>query len=135
MQKFVVVVNKSHEINTLLSAIGHVTAGLAGNTEQSEQMNFISYTDSEGNTYPNISECPFIVLKTNGGKLKTFRDSLIESEIPYSCYLDTMLSGGSDVQVEETLKRKKDDLTILALATFGDTTKINELTKKFSLYR
>jgi len=135
MKKFVVVVNKSHEINTLLSAIGHVTAGLSGNTSQSDDMNFIAYVDSEGNSYPNISEWPFIVLKTNGGKLKTFRDNLIESEIPYSCYLDTMLSGGSEVQVEETSKKKKDDLTILALATFGDTDKINELTKKFSLYR
>ena len=134
-KKFVVVLNKSFAADQLLSALGHVTAGLAANSPQREAMSFVVYRDAQGETYPNISEWPFIVLRGNGGGIKRFRADLIAADLSYSCYLDTMISGGSAAQVAATATQKTDDLQILALATFGDATKIDPLTKKFSLWK
>jgi hypothetical protein len=133
-KKFVAVLNKSADVQRLLNALGHITAGLAGNTGQSQEMGFISYFDAEGNEYPNISENPFIILKGNGSKIKQFRQDLISNKIPYSCFLDTMTSGGSDVQVAATKEKRAEGLEILALVTFGDRGVLDPLTKKFSVW-
>jgi hypothetical protein len=133
-KKFVAVLNKSGEIPQLLNALGHITAGLAGSIEDSKHLSLINYEDSEGNIYPNISEYPFIVLKGNSNKIREFRFSLIQKEIPYSCFLNTMTYGGSDVQVENTKQKKSNDLEILAIVTFGEKSEIDLLTKKFSLW-
>lgn len=134
-KKFVVVLNKNYQAEQLLSALGHVTAGLSANSADRDSMNFLVYRDADGATYPNISAWPFIVLRGNGGGLKRFRGELIEANIDYACYLDTMISGGSDAQVMATSTKKGEGLQILALATFAEAAKIDPLTKKFSLWR
>lgn len=136
-KKFVAVLNKSSEIelSRLMNALGHMTAGLAGNTEQRDEMQFVSYEDANGGVYPNISECPFIILRGTGGKIKTFRSDLAERGIPYSCFLDTMVQGGSDVQRENTSKKSADELLMYGLVTFGEAAVLDTLTKKFSLWR
>jgi hypothetical protein len=97
-------------------------------------MGFISYFDAEGNEYPNISQYPFIVLKGNGSKIKQFRRDLLDRKIPYSCFLDTMISGGSDVQVAATKEKHGEELEILAIVTFGERDALDPLTKKFSVW-
>lgn len=134
-KKFVVVLNKSYAADQLLSALGHVTAGLAANSPEREAMGFVVYRDAQGEAYPNISEWPFIVLRGNGSGIKRFRADLIAADLSYSCYLDTMISGGSAAQVAATATQNSDNLQILALATFGDAAKIDPLTKKFSLWK
>lgn len=133
-KKFVAVLNKSSDVQKLLNALGHITAGLAGNTGQSQNMGFISYFDAEGNEYPNISEYPFIILKGNTSKIKKFREELIQNNIPYSCFLDTMISGGSDAQVQATRMKKADELDILSIITFADKEILDPMTRKFSVW-
>jgi hypothetical protein len=134
-RKFVVVLNKSYQADQLLSALGHVAAGLSANSADRGSMNFVVYRDADGATYPNVSAWPFIVLRGNGSGIKRFRADLIEAGIDYSCYLDTMISGGSDAQVQATGTKKSDELQILALATFAEAGKLDPLTKKFSLWK
>jgi hypothetical protein len=133
--KFVVAMNRKYQADQLLSALGHVSAGMAANAERKEAMDFVTYRDADGGTYPNISAWPFIVLKGNGGALKRLRSELIDHGIDYACYLDTMISGGSDAQRQATNDRKSEDIKILAIAMFGDAEQIDPLTKKFSLWR
>ncbi|MGG6265483.1 DUF2000 domain-containing protein [Leptolyngbya sp. AN03gr2] len=133
-KKFVAVLNKTGDISQLFNALGHITAGLAGSIGDSKLLSLIDYKDSEGNIYPNISEYPFIVLKGNSNKIREFRMALIQKDMPYSCFLNTMTHGGSDVQVENTRQKKSDDLEILAVVTFGEKSDIDLLTKKFSLW-
>ena len=133
-KKFVAVLNKSADPQRLLNALGHISVGLAGNTSQAREMGFISYFDAEQNEYPNISQYPFIVLKGNGSKIKQFRRDLISNNIPYSCFLDTMTSGGSDFQVETTKSKRAEELEILAIVTFGERFVLDPLTKKFSVW-
>jgi hypothetical protein len=133
-KKFVAVLNKAGDISQLLNALGHITAGLAGSIGDSQLLSLINYEDAEGNIYPHISEYPFIVLKGNSNKIREFRMALIQKEMPYSCFLNTMTHGGSDVQVENTKQKKSEDLDILAVVTFGEKSEIDLLTKKFSLW-
>jgi hypothetical protein len=134
-RKFVVVLNKSYDVSRLLSALGHVSAGLAGNSGLADEMKFITYEDKSGQTYPNISEWSFVVLKGKGSHIRKFREGLLAKQMKYACYLDTMLSGGSEVQQAATKEKPAEECEMLALATFGDAAILDSLTKRFSLWR
>ena len=134
-RKFVVVLNKSYDVSRLLSALGHVSAGLAGNSGLADEMKFITYKDKSGQTYPNISEWSFVVLRGKGNHIRKFREELLAKQMKCACYLDTMLSGGSEVQQALTKEKSAEELEMLALATFGDATILDSLTKRFSVWR
>ena len=135
-KKFVVALNRSYELGRLTSGIGHVVAGLvASHSADLGDLSFVEYKSSDGERFPWISDWPFIILKARGGQLKTFREALIERELPCVAYLDTMLTGGSQAQQEATGQRSADELTLLAVATFGERPVLDDLTKKFSLWQ
>jgi len=135
-KKFVVVLNRSHELARLTSGLGHVTAGLAASlSENRADLSFVEYQSSDEQRFPWISDWSFIVLKGRGGQMKTFRDSLLEQGLPCVVYLDTMLTGGSQAQQKATQERSLEELEFLAVATFGDRGAIDALTKKFSVWQ
>jgi hypothetical protein len=134
-KKFIAVLDPAVEFNKLLIALGHISCGLAGMNNVDNIMEFISYSDVEGNEFPNISQYPFIVLKGKQNRIKSFREELIAKNLPYSSFLNTMLSGGSELQQKITLEKKLDEIKILAIVTFGDKEILDLLTKKFSLWR
>ena len=134
-RKFVVVLNKDYQADQLLSALGHVAIGLGANSPDRASMEFVHYRDADGNIYPNISAWPVIALRGNAGRIKRLRAELIHAGIDYACYLDTMISGGSDAQIEATESKNGEELTIMALATFAEVATIDPLTKRFSLWR
>ena len=135
MKKFVVVLNKRLEASDLLSAIGHVTAGLVGQYGDLPAMSFVEYVDADGGTYAPVSDWPFIVLRGGGGQIATCRERLTEIGLPAVAYLNTMVSGGSEAQQALTRETAGADLEILALATFGPRGDIDPLTKRFSVWR
>lgn len=134
-KKFVVVLNKSAEPARLMNAIGHLSIGLGCQIQDRHEMGLITYTDKDGQTYPDISKYGYIVLTTSGNKLKSFAQELKQASLPHTTFLDTMIEGGSDEQVARTQERSHEELTYLAVATFGDKDLINPMTRKFSLYR
>jgi hypothetical protein len=133
--KFVVVLNKRYQASQLLSAIGHVTAGLVGAHPDIGQMSFVEYKDADGATYPKVSDWPFIVLRGGGGQIATLRERLQSAALPAVAYLDTMISGGSEVQKAKTRETPTAELEILAIATFGERDQIDPLTKRFSVWQ
>ena len=134
-KKFVVALNKNIEPARLMNAIGHLSIGLGAEIQDKEHLGLITYVDKESNQYPNISEYGYIVLKTSGGKLKTFHQELKATNIPHSIFLDTMIEGTSDEQVARTKQRMHEELTYYAVAAFGEREMLDPLTAKFSLYR
>jgi hypothetical protein len=135
-KRFVVVLNRAHELARLASGLGHVTAGLvASQASNLEDLSFVEYRSADGKTFPWVSDWPFIVLKGRGGQIATFRAALLERGLPCVTYLDTMLSGGSEAQQAATAARNDEDLTPLAVATFGERSVLDELTRKFSVWR
>jgi hypothetical protein len=134
--KFVVVLNRSYELPQLVSGLGHVTAGLVASLSKDlEELSFVTYETADGVAYPWISDWPFIILKARGGQLQTLRETLAFRDMPHSTYLETMLTGGSAHQQKITKEQNAAEIPLLALATFGDRTTLDELTKKFSLWR
>lgn len=135
-KKFVVVLNKNYDLARLTSGMGHVTAGLVGSLSNDvESLSFLEYESADGQKFPWISDWPFIVLRGRGGQIKTLRESLGEKSLPCVVYLDTMLEGGTEVEMAATKSRNLEDLDVLALSTFGDREVIDGLTKKFSLWQ
>jgi hypothetical protein len=136
-KKFVAVLNESADIpsSRLFNALGHMTAGLAGNYKPAEDLAFVTYRDANSNNYPNISEHPFIVLRGRNGPLRKFKEALDQQRMIYSCFLNTMIEGGSSVQQKNTAETPADKLVIYGIVTFGDATTLDPLTKKFSLWK
>lgn len=135
-KRFIAILNKKVEPGRLMNALGHITAGLAGTTENSEEMCFLEYSDKDGGSHPSISHFPFIVLKAdNSNKIRTVRNECIARGIPYSDFTSTMTIGTSEEQQNATKDTPEQELEYYAIVLFGDTDELKEFTGKFSLYR
>jgi len=60
-KRFIAVLNKKIEMGKLLNALGHMTAGLAGKYENTDDMCFFEYRDKDDSIHPHISHYPFDV--------------------------------------------------------------------------
>lgn len=134
--KFVAVLNKKVPVGNLMNALGHITAGLAASYPNKEAMRFDNYEDGDGNAHTNISDNPFIVLQAdNSNKLRTLREALLEADLPCVDFTSTMTEGTYAEQQEHTKRTAEANLEYWGVVTFGEIEKLNQLTKKFSLWR
>jgi hypothetical protein len=134
--KFVAVLNKKIPVGSLMNALGHVTAGLAASYAKPEEMRFDTYTDKDDNKHANISDNPFIILRAdNSNKLRTLRQACVEAGVHFTDFTSTMTVGTYAEQQERTRQTPEEALEYYAVALFGETDKLNALTKKFSLWR
>jgi hypothetical protein len=134
--KFVVVLNKKIELPKLLNALGHISVGLTSRVEKIEDMAFLQYVDGDGTSHPAISKFPFIVLSSdNGNKIRTLRNAAIESGILYNDFTSSMLGSSANEQLQQTKDSKEADLDYFAICLFGNAEQLNQLTKRFSLFR
>lgn len=135
-KKFVVVLNRGYELSRLTSGLGHVTAGLVAKLSgRADDMSFLEYRSKDGESFPWISDHSFIILKGRGNHMRTLRSDLLAKDLPCVTYLDTMLEGGSEAELAATAERSIDELNVLAIATFGERSVLDGLTRKFSLWR
>lgn len=135
-KRFIVVLNKKIEPGRLMNALGHMTAGLAGGSDQRSEMCFLQYQDKNGGIHPNISHFPFIVLKAdNSDKIRTIRSECVARDIPFSDFTSTMTIGTSREQLDATRSTPEEELEYYGIAMFGSTDLLKEFTGKLSLYR
>lgn len=134
--RFIAVLNKKVEIGKLMNALGHMSAGLAGESGKAREMCFLEYTDKDGGVHPYISHFPFIVLKTdNSNQIRTIRNEAIKRGITFTDFTDTMTIGTSQEQVEKTQETEEEQLEYFGIVMFGPTEKLKEFTGKFSLFK
>lgn len=135
-KRFIAVLNKKIEIGRLMNALGHMTAGLAGGTNQSEAMCFLQYQDKDGGAHENISHFPFIILKAdNANKIRTVRAECLARKIPFSDFTSTMTIGTSAEQQANTVATPEAELDYFGIVMFGATDELREFTGKFSLFQ
>lgn len=135
-KRFVAILNKKAEIGRLLNALGHITAGLVGGHEDTDELCFLQYEDKDGGPHPNISHFPFIVLKAdNGNQIRKVREEAIARGIPFSDFTTTMTVGTSAEQQQATRDTHEADLEYLGIVLFGETDELKEYTGKFSLFK
>lgn len=134
--KFVAVLNKKIPVGNVMNALAHATAGLTAKYPDTDEMRFDTYIDKDGGKHVNISDNPFIILRAdNSNKLRALRNALIEADIHFTDFTDTMTVGTYAEQQERTQNTCEADLEYYAVCMFGEATKLSELTKKFSLWR
>ena len=134
--KFVAVLNKKIPVPNLMNALGHMSAGLSASYSNIPEMRFDSYYDHDGGNHKSISDNPFIILAAdNSNKIRTLRNLLIEKNIHFVDFTSTMTVGTYLEQQERTKKTSELELEYYGICLFGEINQINELTRKFSLWR
>ena len=135
-KRFIAVLNGKIEIERLINALGHMTAGLVGRFKDVSELCFLQYQDKDGGLHPNISHFPFIVLKAdNSNQIRTVRAQALAREVPFTDFTSSMIVGTSTAQLEATQASSETELEYFGICLFGDTVMLKEFTKKFSLYR
>lgn len=134
--KFVAVVNKDLEIGKALNTIAHSCAGLVASApeELKEKMSFVNFTDKDGSIHKNISGLSLIVLRGKNGEIKKLRRNLIENNILYTDFTETMTGDTYKEQLEKTLETSEENMKYFCIVAFGEKEILNPLTKKFSLW-
>lgn len=135
--KFVVVLSKKIEVGRVLNATAHMCASLVAKarSEEREQMQFLDYIDASGEVH-KVSGLSLIVLRAdNSNKLRKFRREVIANDLTYVDFLESMTGGTTVEQIERTAETLAEELNYFGVAVFGSASKINPLTRKFSLWR
>ena len=136
IHKFVVVLNKKIETGKLMNALAHMSAGLVASYPEISEMRFDSYVDKDGNDHKSISDNPFIVLSAdNSNQLRTLRNGLIAHNVHFVDFTSTMTVGTYIEQQERTKETPEADLEYWGVCLFGKINEINQLTRKFSLWK
>jgi hypothetical protein len=134
--KLVAVLNEKIEIGVAMNALAHMVVGLGASVENKDGLRLTDYADADGNSHANISEIPFMVLKArNSNQLRILRQALIENNIKFVDFTNTMTIGTYQEQIERSKQTKEADLEYYGIAIFGDWNTVSELTKKFSLWK
>lgn len=134
--KFVAVLNKKVPIGTLMNALGHMAAGLAGSYKDIVAMRFDSYIDQNGGDHKSISDHPFIVLSAdNSNQIRTLRNELLALNVHFVDFTDTMTVGTYQEQKDRTKATPEANLEYYGICMFGPITSLSPLTKKFSLWK
>lgn len=132
--KLVAVMNEKIEPGVIMNALAHMCIGF-GSDIGKEPLRLTNYIDADGSSHPNISEMPFMILKTNSNKLRMLRQAALEAQIKFADFTDTMTIGTYLEQIERTKQTKEADLIYYGVVLFGNWNKVSELTKKFSLWK
>jgi hypothetical protein len=134
--KFVAVLNKKIPVPNLMNALGLMAAGISASYPNIPEMRFDSYIDHDGGNHKSISDNPFIILSAdNSNKIRTLRHSLIEKNIHFVDFTSTMTVGTYLEQQQRTKETPEANLEYYGICLFGPIEQINELTRKFSLWK
>ncbi len=134
--KFVAVVNKNLEIGKALNAIAHSCAGLVGiaPSELKEKMSFIDFIDKDNSIHKSISGLSLIVLRGKNSEIKKLRQQLIENDILFTDFVETMTGDTYKEQLEKTSETSNEEMNYFCLTAFGKKELLDPLTRKFSLW-
>lgn len=132
--KLVAIINKDLPSGVALNALAHMTIGL-GTTLNSSQLHLSDYLDKDGNTYPNISGMPFIILRAKSGEIRKTVKAAKEAGIAHGVFLNTMTGGTYQEQLANTAQTPEEQLVYYGCVLFGPIEQVNALTKKFSLWK
>jgi len=134
--KFVAVLNKKIPIGALMNALGHMSAGLVANFSNIAEMRFDTYFDQNGGEHKSISDHPFIILSAdNSNQIRTLRNELIAAGIHFVDFTNTMTVGTYEEQKQRTKNTPEEQIEYYGICAFGNAASLNQLTKKFSLWK
>lgn len=135
--KFAVILNKKIDSGVAINAAAHMTACLAGRAEEidREKMMFIEYVDSEGNKHPSSALSLIVLRADNSNKISIARENAKAKNILFVDFVGSMTGDTYVEQLERTSRLKESELEYFGLCLFGKKEEIEEITRKFSLWK
>lgn len=119
-----------------MNAFEHLAMGFSFLLPDNKALRLDNYRDKDGGVHPSISDNPFIVLSAdNSNQIRTLRNMLIENNIPFNDFTDTIIDGTFTEQKQRTSQTPESELEYYGICRFAPDTKAKELTKKFSLWK
>ena len=118
-----------------MNALAHMAIGLGASIENKQDLKLVDYVDGDGNSHPNISELPFIILKSSGQGLKDLRKDLAKEGINFLDFPDFINSIGTFESPEKSREFKEENSEYYGIVMFDDWDAVTEKTRKFSLWR
>ena len=132
--KLVAVLNKEVESGVVLNALAHMTIGL-GAAVGKDLLQLNDYRDASEQTYPNISQIPFIILRAKSNDIRKLVNQAKEDKVLHGVFLDTMTGGTYVEQLARTANSTPETFTYYGCVLFGDWQTVSGMTRKFSLWR
>ncbi len=118
-KKFVAVLNRNLPQGVIMNALAHMAACLVSRYPNIEEMGFVDYSDKGGGKHP-VSALTFIILEGNSNKIRGLRKEAISRGIQ---------------EMERTKNTPETELEYYGICLFGDKPALNELARKFSLWK
>ncbi|MBW3014785.1 DUF2000 domain-containing protein [Candidatus Woesearchaeota archaeon] len=134
-KKIVAVMNGKIEIGAVMNALAHMSIGLGASIENKEDLRLVDYKDGDEVSHPNLSELPFIICKAKGSSIKDLRQKLIERKVNFVDFPDFVNLIGTFDDSNKSQEFKEKDINYYGLVIFDDWDVVNELTKKYTLWK
>lgn len=135
-KKITAVLVKNLEFGVALNVIGHLAISIGAYADK-DIMGRKELFDASNISHLGISKYPFIITKTTASKIKKTIELVCNMpDILVADYPSCMLNTGHDDELYSELKKTpNDEIQYYGIILYGSSEKINELTKKFSLWR
>lgn len=131
--KLYVIVNKNVDVATQMNATGHLCSGIM---LKASDPCFHTYTNSDSELTAYLNNYPVIILQAkNSNQLSVAAQHCQKENILYNFFTTTMLAHSSEQQIQDTHATALEDLEFIAIAIYGETSKIKKITKKFSVLK
>lgn len=134
-RKFACVLNKRIAAPITLNAMAHALAGLVA-TLPKDVGDFLDYPFRHDAATSIISRFPIIVLEAkNASQLRTAWAAARIEGIFSNAFALSMIGSSADEQRTQTAQSDLDTADLVALAVFGPSDQLDQITRKFSLLR
>lgn len=134
-RKIVAVVNKDITVGIAMNVVGHLSISL-GALNNVGLMGRPTLVDKDGVGHAGIARYPLIITKTRSRKLSRAIEIAKNTESVFCTDYPTEMLGTEhdDDLMRAILLTSHGEITYLGALFYGESTKINSITGKFSLY-
>ena len=136
-KKLVAVLNENLPTGIAMNVLAHMSIGLGASAENKGELRLVDYVDADGNSHPNLSELPFIILKAKDpAQLRALRAELVKKNVYFVDFPDyVQKSIGTFDSPEKSRQFKEENIEYYGIAMFDDWDTVSGLTRSFSLWR
>lgn len=133
MDKAIIIVDPRYSAPVLLNAVGHLSLGL-GQRATNRAFAFRNFHDPQGQDIACAMDHPLIVMRAKKSiHLKRCLEAALSKDLPVNVFLETMRHGTPEEQVLAIKSRDVAGEDIIAVGLAGQSDKLREVTKRFSL--
>lgn len=134
--KIVIVLNKELEGWQLTNTISHIAGFIGSKIGESDFVSQESFETKEGSRLFANSQYGIVTLTAKPGQMYNLLQKVEEHDLIHLAYTQDMIDHIDDKKLSEVFKEKnKPELEYLGIGFYGSKEILDQLTKKFSLYK